>query len=56
MNWIQIQLDLDSIEEKWGANAYIMYWKKILEVLKKKKKLIFFFENALFIHHYLRIG
>jgi hypothetical protein len=42
MNWIQIQLDLDSIEEKWDANAYIMYWKKILEVLKKKKKWFFF--------------
>ncbi len=46
MTWIQIGLDLDSIEEKWDANSYIMYWKNFLEVLKMHFLSIIIWELA----------
>jgi len=39
-NWIQIQLELDSIEEKWDANSYIMYWKNSWKCWKKFKLFV----------------
>jgi hypothetical protein len=57
-NWIDVQFNSNSIEEKWDENWYIKYWKSTYNygIEKKTFEKTHVQKKHIFIPFYLGIG